>query len=158
MRSSGPSPLLVTSAIAMDCEMVRDRSGKARLGRVCIVSWDESILLDSYVQVPHDEIEDYLTSVSGLTRRHLESAPSFEHVQKQVVQLCEGQVLIGHAIANDLKALQLSHPAHLLLDTLELDWGRSRRKGLKHLAHEVLGCEEQRIDGFVAGGDTALDR
>ncbi|KAL1523771.1 hypothetical protein AB1Y20_018696 [Prymnesium parvum] len=125
-------------AIAVDCEMVRVGRGRKALARVCLVDWDERVLLHSFV-APPAPVVDYETQHSGVTAACLEGAPSFEAVREAVGALVCGRALVGHALANDLKALALRHPAELLVDTQALLWGAGRRTGLKALANELLG-------------------
>ncbi len=60
---------------------------------------------------------DYRTHVSGIRPEHLQDAPSLKEVQKVVSSIITNRVLVGHSVHNDLKALMLSHPYHLIRDT-----------------------------------------
>ena len=127
--------------VAIDCEMVQIVGGKQVLAHVCAVDWEEAVLLNTYVD-PGARVKDYLTRYSGLRPGDLDGAPSFGSVRCRVAALIEGSILVGHSPANDLRALQLKHPAELMRDTAALDWG-PRERGLCSLCREVLGIDIQ---------------
>lgn len=57
---------------------------------------------------------------------------------------CTGSILVGQGLANDLQALQVSHPIHLMRDTLK--YRKFQRKSgeahsLKYLAQKYLGLD-----------------
>jgi len=69
--------------------------------------------------------------------------------------MLEGRVLVGHALHNDLAALDLEHPPRLIRDTstypplmsdpaAEGREGKARPRALKHLAEEHLGLQIQK--------------
>ena len=127
--------------VAIDCEMVQVVGGKQVLAHICAVDGNEAVLLNTYV-APGAPVKDYLTRYSGLRAGDLDGAPSFDSVRAQVAALLEGSILVGHAPSNDLRALQLKHPAELTRDTAALDWGE-RERGLGPLCREVLGVDIQ---------------
>ena len=47
-------------------------------------------------------VTDYRTKYSGIRPRHLEKAATFAEVQKEVAQLTQNCILVGHALSNDL--------------------------------------------------------
>lgn len=130
-----------TDGIAIDCEMVQVAGGKLALAHVVVVDWEERVLVNQHVD-PGVPVIDYLTRYSGLRPGDLDDAPSLTVVQSRVAALIEGRVLVGHAVANDLKALRLKHPTELTRDTAALAWG-ARDKKLSKLASEVLGLDIQ---------------
>ena len=127
--------------VAIDCEMVQVVGGKQVVAHICAVDWNEAVLLNTYV-APGARVKDYLTRYSGLRSGDLDGAPTFDSVRAQVAALLEGSILVGHAPSNDLRALQLKHPAELTRDTAALDWGELER-GLGSLCREVLGVDIQ---------------
>ena len=142
MPANPDSPTLdLTTAVAVDCEMVQLAGGKLALAQVCAVDYSESTLLNERV-APPSAVKDYLTRYSGLRPGDLDDAPPFESVQAKVKTLLDGRVLVGHSVSNDLKYLRLKHPAALTVDTAALDWG-GREVGLANLAREVLGVDIQ---------------
>jgi RNA exonuclease 4 len=121
---------------------------RSALARVSIVDYNGHIVFDEYVK-PLDPVSDYRTWVSGIHPHHLAHAPSFKKVQKQVANILKGKVLIGHAINNDLKALQLSFPESMIRDTSlfpefkKFAKGKKDTPGLKMLAKKLLDLDIQ---------------
>ena len=46
-----------------------------------------------------------------------DAGEEFETVQKDVAEILDGRILVGHALKHDLKVLFLSHPRKKLRDT-----------------------------------------
>jgi RNA exonuclease 4 len=86
---------------------------ESALARVSLVNYHGHTLLDTFVQ-PQERVTDYRTWVSGIREEDILSAPQFEVVQKQVAELVEGRVLIGHAISNDTKVDPTRYQRRLL--------------------------------------------
>ncbi|KLT42078.1 hypothetical protein CC85DRAFT_274944 [Cutaneotrichosporon oleaginosum] len=134
--------------VALDCEMVGlgHLGAESALARVSLVNYHGHVLLDTFV-APRERVTDYRTWVSGIREEDLRGAPPFEEVQKQVAELVEGRVLVGHAIENDTKALLLSHPAPFVRDTQKSkplrEAARTKRPGLKSLVESQLGLKIQ---------------
>ena len=140
--------------LALDCEMVGTnapplgRRETSTLARISITNYHGHVIYDSYVAPPvGQKITDYRTWVSGIEPHHLYKAPSFEHVQDHVKQLLKGRILIGHALVNDFKALQFTHPKHMVRDTSTFfrfsDIGVGKTPGLKKIAQIELGVAIQ---------------
>ena len=116
------------------------------LARVSIVNYNGDQVYDSFVR-PKEEVTDWRTHVSGVTIKHMVEARSLETVQADVSKLMDGNILVGHAIRNDLEALLLSHPKCDIRDTSKhppfrrVAGGSSPR--LKILAAEFLGLNIQ---------------
>ncbi len=141
----------LTRTIAMDCEMVGIGSGgqKSALARVCIVNNYGTVLLDEFCR-PAERVTDFRTEFSGVRPADLKEAPPFEVVQEKVRKLLRGRTLVGHALSNDLRALQMKHPKQTVRDTaryppfrVALPSGRVRPRALRELAAEQLGLEIQ---------------
>lgn len=140
--------------IAIDCEMVGTGVGGQRssLARVCMVDWDGNTVLDLYVR-QEAEVTDYRTFVSGITADDLVSddAVDFDECRRQVLDVLEDKILVGHALKNDLHALRISHAWQQIRDTGKYEpfmkvrfadgilWPRK----LKDLAKEKLGKDIQ---------------
>jgi len=139
--------------LALDCEMVGTGPPPADenvLARVSIVNFHGEQVYDSYVQPPPDvQVTDYRTFVSGIRPQHLHAdvARPFAEVQKQVSELLDGKVLVGHALKNDMAVLLLSHPQRDIRDTArhanfrKISMGKT--PALRKLAKERLGMEIQ---------------
>jgi RNA exonuclease 4 len=135
--------------VAIDCEMVGvgpKPDQDSALARVSIVNWNGDQVYDSFVR-PKEKVTDWRTHVSGIAPKDMVNARSLEEVQKDVAEILEGTILVGHAIKNDLDALLLSHPRRDIRDTSKhppyrrLVGGGSPR--LKLLAAELLGLKIQ---------------
>jgi RNA exonuclease 4 len=133
----------------MDCEMVGvgpNPDHDSALARVSVVNYDGDQVYDSFVR-PKEEVTDWRTHVSGVTPKHMIDARSLETVQADVAKLMDGNILVGHAVRNDLDALMLSHPKPDIRDTSKhppfrkVAGGSSPR--LKILAAEFLGLNIQ---------------
>lgn len=140
--------------LALDCEMIGTNAPpfgpreQSTLARISITNYHGHVIYDSYVAPPPGHrITDYRTWVSGITAHHLARAPSFEHVQTHVRELLKGRILVGHALVNDFRALQFTHPKHMVRDTSTFPkfkaYGVGRTPGLKKVALMELGIDIQ---------------
>lgn len=125
------------------------------VARVTICNWAEEVILDTFVKVPV-EVTDYRTFVSGIEAEHLEgdAALTLSEVRKIVKAILHGKILIGHALENDLAALQIDHPWHdirdsanypLFMKVSESDSTILRPRKLKELVREYLGRDIQNL-------------
>lgn len=135
----------VTEELAIDCEMVECYYNTSVLARVSIVNLFGHPILDKYV-APPAKVTDYRTKYSGIRRKDLVNALDFETVQKEVANLIEGRIVIGHAIHNDFSVLKLSHPPEMTRDTSKyfkyLFQGKT--PSLKKLCETLLGVKIQK--------------
>eukprot|EP00455_Lapot_gusevi_P053486 TRINITY_DN8345_c0_g1_i1.p1 TRINITY_DN8345_c0_g1~~TRINITY_DN8345_c0_g1_i1.p1 ORF type:complete len:251 (-),score=34.60 TRINITY_DN8345_c0_g1_i1:36-788(-) len=136
----------VTHVLAIDCEMVGvgEEGKKNALARCSLVNFYGKTIYDKFVK-PLEKVTDYRTAVSGVRPADLEHALDFRTVQQEVSELTKNRILVGHAIHNDLRALMLDHPRHLIRDTSKFRSinGAKRARSLKNLAREHLGVEIQ---------------
>jgi RNA exonuclease 4 len=133
----------------MDCEMVGvgpNPDNDSALARVSIVNFNGEQVYDSYVR-PKEMVTDWRTHVSGIAPKHMAEARSLEQVQKDVAEILDGRILVGHAVSNDLDALLLGHPKRDIRDTSKHPPYRKVAGGgsprLKVLASEFLGLNIQ---------------
>jgi hypothetical protein len=133
--------------VGMDCEMVGvgPEGRESALARVSLVNFHGHTLLDAFV-AQKEAVTDYRTKWSGIRPRDLrpeQGARPIEDVAKEVADLIQDRILVGHALDNDLKALRLKHPASLTRDTAYYKPFRTvhghRTPALKALAQEILG-------------------
>lgn len=133
------------------------------LARVSIVNYHGAVILDTFVQ-PREPVTDYRTWISGVKQSDLLGAPQFEEAHKQVADLLQDKILVGHAIDNDLKVcmiamergekltyrrqvLMLTHPGPLTRDTQKhkplQEIAKNKRPSLKKLSELLLGVQIQ---------------
>jgi DNA polymerase III epsilon subunit-like protein len=139
---------LPDGALAIDCEMVKVRTGRTgsafALGHVCIVdALSERTVYESYVR-PEGTIVDYVTRYSGLTEAVLRSAPPFAQVRGEVLALLDGRTIVGHGLDADFKVLRWRPTdAALVADTSQLPWGPRLSLKLRDLVREELNLDVQ---------------
>lgn len=138
--------LNLTRILGLDCEMVGAGVGGSVsiLARVSIVNANGAVVFDSYVAPTHC-VTDWRTRHSGIRPRHVRDAPKKSEVVDKVRRLVSGRILLGHAIHNDLEALDLEHPETHLRDSARfpglmrsLPNGKLKPKKLSVLAEEEL--------------------
>ncbi|KAM6193093.1 RNA exonuclease 4 [Sarcoramphus papa] len=138
----------LTRAVAMDCEMVGvgPKGEDSIVARVSIVNQFGKCIYDKYVK-PTEEVTDYRTAVSGIRPENINTGEDFKTVQKEVADILNGRILVGHALRNDLKVLFLDHPQKKIRDTQRYKPFRQRvknaRPSLKLLCERLLNVEVQ---------------
>jgi RNA exonuclease 4 len=95
---------------------VGPRKNRSILARVAVLGEDGRVIIDEYVAAT-ERVTDYRTRYSGIRARDLVGAPRFENVRQRVAAVLRGKILVGHAVQNDLKVLDLPHPPALIRDT-----------------------------------------
>ncbi|KAF8459610.1 ribonuclease H-like domain-containing protein, partial [Terfezia claveryi] len=137
--------------LSLDCEMVGcgppPPHELSQLARVSIVNYLGLPILDIFV-LPVSPVTDWRTPISGVRPSDMANAIPFSTAREQVQTLLRGRILIGHALHNDLKALNLKHPRRDVRDTSQLEilrkiYGNGRTPALRRLSKEVLGVEIQ---------------
>ncbi|NWX17384.1 REXO4 exonuclease, partial [Aegotheles bennettii] len=138
----------LTQAVAMDCEMVGvgPKGEDSIVARVSIVNQFGKCIYDKYVK-PTEEVTDYRTAVSGIRPENINTGEDFKTVQKEVADILNGRILVGHALRNDLKVLFLDHPKKKIRDTQRYKPFRERvktgRPSLKLLCQRLLNVQVQ---------------
>ena len=139
--------------LALDCEMVGVgvNASRSSLARIVIVDWRGQRLFDEYIQ-QSEPVTDYRTFVSGITDIHLQQATmSLSTCRMRVSKILFGQILVGHGLENDLRALGIDHPWWMIRDTACYEPFMSTRNNLflprklKDLVYERLGKQIQEI-------------
>ncbi|SSD60709.1 related to RNA exonuclease 1 [Saccharomycodes ludwigii] len=141
---------------ALDCEMCLTKHGH-ELTRVSIVDFNGREVYDQLVK-PENEIIDYLTKYSGITREILENITyTLEQVQQDILKILSADdILIGHSLQSDLKVLKMRHPK--IVDTSKIfdhKAGPPFRPSLKYLAFTYLNKVIQNDD--LNGHDSFID-
>ncbi|XP_077538784.1 uncharacterized protein LOC144151560 [Haemaphysalis longicornis] len=137
-----------TRVVAMDCEMVGvGHEGRdSVLARVSLVNVMGHCIYDKFVK-PREEVVDYRTAVSGVRPSDLAKGEDFDKVQKEVSEILDGRILVGHAVHHDLKVLFLSHPKRRVRDTSAYrpfqNMFGGRTPSLKALSERLLGVKVQ---------------
>jgi len=125
---------------------------KSSVARVTVVDWNGRIVYDEFVR-QEEEVTDYRTFVSGITQLDVEDATlTLDECRQHVETMIAGKILVGHALKNDLRALDLSHPWMATRDTAKYEPFMQTRfddnvlwpRKLKDLAFEKLEREIQR--------------
>ncbi|XP_023149573.1 RNA exonuclease 4 [Amphiprion ocellaris] len=138
----------LTKIVAIDCEMVGvGPSGEdSILARVSLVNQFGKCIYDKYVK-PTEKVTDYRTAVSGIRPNDIKDGENVKTVQKEVADILQGRIVVGHAIHNDLKILLLDHPKKKIRDTQKYKPFRkivkSGRPSLKVLCREILHVKVQ---------------
>ncbi|ORZ13697.1 ribonuclease H-like domain-containing protein [Absidia repens] len=134
--------------VAIDCEMVGvgPEGKESALARASLVNYNGAVLLDIFVK-PQEKVTDYRTFVSGITPELLKNGCTFKEAQRQIADIIQDTILIGHAVHNDLKVLMLRHPKLLIRDTSKYkpfrDTVDGRTPGLKKLVNSILNISIQ---------------
>ncbi|KAJ7988343.1 hypothetical protein DPEC_G00322580 [Dallia pectoralis] len=139
----------LTKAVAMDCEMVGvgPDGEESIVARVSLVNHFGKCIYDKFVK-PTERVTDYRTAVSGVRPNDIKNGEDFKTVQKEVVEILHGRMLVGHAIHNDLKILFLDHPKKNIRDTQKYKPFQAivkcGRPSLKLLCREILNVDVQK--------------
>lgn len=127
--------------VALDCELVGvGPSGKKSIvSRVTLVGWNGDVIWDQYIK-PTETVTNYRTHVSGITRDILQRATvSFEECQQHLLLALKDKILVGHALKNDLRALQISHPWQQTRDTGKYEPFMKTRQSEQQQQHQPEG-------------------
>jgi RNA exonuclease 4 len=96
--------------VALDCEMVEGKSIEHMLARVSIVDFEGRVLYDAYVK-PQEDVVDYRTSITGITKETLRRrGEPVKVVRSRVVEILKDKIVIGHAVHHDFEALDIPRP------------------------------------------------
>ncbi|XP_038592545.1 RNA exonuclease 4 isoform X3 [Micropterus salmoides] len=138
----------LTRAVAIDCEMVGvgPDGEDSILARVSLVNQFGKCIYDKYVK-PTEKVTDYRTAVSGIRPEDIKDGEDVHTVQREVAEILQGRIVVGHAIHNDLKILLLDHPKKKIRDTQKYKpfkkTVKSGRPSLKLLCREILNVKVQ---------------
>ena len=135
--------------VALDCEMVEVCNEVCKktsvLASVTLVDKTGRIIYHAYIKLPYWAVEvNYKTEISGIKQEDLEpsnGAVNFLTAQEKVRRIIAGNILVGHGLVNDLKALRLKHDKKR--DTAFMSYlmkrinERLQSDSLKNLALEV---------------------
>ncbi|KAF3853512.1 hypothetical protein F7725_014200 [Dissostichus mawsoni] len=135
-------------SVAIDCEMVGvgPDGEDSILARASLVNQFGKCIYDKYVK-PTEKVTDYRTAFSGIRPEDIIDGEDLQTVQREVAEILQGRIVVGHAIHNDLKILLLDHPKKRIRDTQKYKPFRkivkSGRPSLKLLCREILNVKVQ---------------
>ncbi|KAG5189361.1 hypothetical protein JKP88DRAFT_353128 [Tribonema minus] len=138
----------------LDCEMCQTCDG-LELCRVTLVDEEHCVLLDELVK-PANAITDHMTRWSGISAQMLQPiATRLCQVQARLLSIVDCRdLLVGHSLENDLRALQLIHERCLDTSILFPHPKSGKKCSLRSLALEHLG---KTIQGGDAGHSSIED-
>ena len=87
----------------MDCEFIRSKD-KEMLGRISLVNYNGQTIFDTVVQ-PEEQVTDYITHITGLTKESFINAPAFKEVNDHVISLIRDKIVVGHTLKCDFEKL-----------------------------------------------------
>ncbi|XP_046484476.1 uncharacterized protein Rexo5 isoform X1 [Neodiprion pinetum] len=124
----------------LDCEMCRTTTGLLELTRISIVDERMNIIYETLVK-PANEITDYLTRYSGITKELLHNVTTtLVEVQNALREILPPDaILVGQSLNSDLHTLKMMHP--YIIDTsviYNITGDRYRKTKLQTLAREFL--------------------
>jgi len=166
----GLSLLQQNEYVALDCEMVGvgPRGHKSAVAHVCVVNWWGATVLNCHIQT-REPVTDYRTFVSGVTADDLKldnvDCMTFEDCRSLVQSILHGKILVGHALKNDLHALDINHPWYDTRDTAKYkpymkkaDHGSSilLPRKLKELTKERLHRDIQQVGNVHSPMEDAI--
>lgn len=95
---------------SLDCEMCLTREGN-ELTRICVVDSDYKMVYHSLVK-PHNEIINYLTKYSGITKEMLVGVETrLADVQNELRKILPSNAIwVGQSLNSDLHAMKMMHP------------------------------------------------
>ncbi|KAE8380376.1 ribonuclease H-like domain-containing protein [Aspergillus bertholletiae] len=163
------------SVVAIDCEKVLVGRGQSEVVQVCAVDvLSGEILVDKGV-VPTKPVTDWCTPWSGMTPGRLENMKrkgktvnGWTEARAEVFKFVDDDtILVGHALQNDVRALEMRHIK--VLDTATVTKhavtkemvgsGCKRTWKLKTLCHDFLGINiQQSRNGHNCVEDTLATR
>jgi len=131
----------------------------ARCSIVTIRDGEIKVVYDKIVKPKRrQQITDYRTKYSGITKEMIESSSSipFKQCKNEVADILSSYdgkkcVVVGHALKNDWNVLGIRHPKHLVRDTAcyrEFVHSGRRAQKLRHLVYEHLDLS---IQGSASG-------
>ena len=135
--------------VALDCEMVEVynevNQKKSVLASVTLVDKTGRIIYHAYIKLPCWAVKvNYKTDISGIKQEDLEPSNGAVHfftAKEKVHSIIAGNILVGHALENDLLHLWLKHDnvkdTALIPGLMKRINGHLQSESLKNLALEV---------------------
>lgn len=146
-----PLPTGQSRIFALDCEFCKAENIQV-LTRISLIDFEGNVVFDELVK-PVEEITDYVTKYSGITKELLEDVnTSIEQIQHLFLEtVFEEDILVGHSLESDLRVMKITHEN--IVDTaIVYDHARGppSKPSLRWLTKMFLGRE---IQAGEASGD-----
>eukprot|EP01025_Chloroclados_australasicus_P039363 TRINITY_DN40717_c0_g1_i1.p1 TRINITY_DN40717_c0_g1~~TRINITY_DN40717_c0_g1_i1.p1 ORF type:complete len:262 (+),score=6.72 TRINITY_DN40717_c0_g1_i1:88-873(+) len=113
---------------------------------VCLVD-RSGVIFESYINPELGFSTRYIRGNGGVQFSQTQNAPTLTQIQKQIQQIIEGNVLVGHSLEKDLEVLGILHPPEMCRNTITYKKFQNRRgstRSLKKLASRHLKCQIQK--------------
>ena len=139
------------------------------LARVSFVNYFGNCVYDKFIK-PLKKVTDYRTDISGIQPKDFDEqgAEDFEKVQKEVLNIVQGKILVGYSVKKNLKLLALPpHPKENIreCDTSTYNPFQKIFRGTCHKYSSFKTCEipslkeviYETLDGDGGDGDLKTD-
>ncbi|CAI4225002.1 unnamed protein product [Auanema sp. JU1783] len=96
---------------ALDCEMCFTTAQRHELTRISLIREDGQVMIDTLVK-PENEITNYLTRFSGITKDMLEDIVITTKDVQNAIRAClpPDAIIVGHSLEFDFRAMGMAHP------------------------------------------------
>ncbi|KAK7080780.1 EXOIII [Halocaridina rubra] len=130
---------------AVDCEMCMTTANQLELTSISVINENLKLIYHKLVK-PENEITNYLTQFSGITKSSLENVTTTIHSVHQDLRelLPSDAILVGHSLNCDLKAMKMMHP--YIIDTAavyNVNYIKNKPSSLRTLAKLFLNKDIQ---------------
>uniref|UniRef100_A0A1B6E1S5 Exonuclease domain-containing protein n=1 Tax=Clastoptera arizonana TaxID=38151 RepID=A0A1B6E1S5_9HEMI len=114
------------------------------IAKVTIVNEDGVVIYNKFIK-PLEPVIDYRTSLTSITPKDLDDGDHYFTVRRDLIDLLGWRIIVGHKIADCLKALKINIPLYLLRDTAYFKQffkpGSYEHPKLKSLARQYLNTD-----------------
>lgn len=126
------------SFIVLDIETTGLNSTFCEIIEVSALKVDNGNIIEKFSTLikPDDEVEDFITELTGITNEMLETAPKFQDIEKDLRNFLGNEIIVGHNVNFDINFLydNFSEPlTNNFVDTMRIS-----RKILPELTHHRL--------------------
>ncbi|SJK86522.1 Small RNA degrading nuclease 5 [Babesia microti strain RI] len=142
--------------LSIDCEMCITKNG-SELTRVSIVDPYFHVIFDSLV-LPDDEILDYCTKYSGITRDSMQGVDiTLDDVLQHLKGLISSRsILVGHSLENDFLACKIKHNRVIDTSVLYQETNQTFKFSLASLAWKHMKVDMHRGSGHDSVNDARV--
>lgn len=143
---------------ALDCEFCKAGT-QSVLTRISLIDFQGKVVFDELVK-PEEEITDYVTKYSGITKEMLEDVETTIHdIQNLFLKHVSSEdILIGHSLESDLNVMKIMHSK--VVDTsiiYEHNRGPPSKPSLRWLAQQYLKSDIQTGEDHGHGHSSVED-